>query len=114
MYLSTPEYVATYRSMFRTLDEPPYQTAVGTAAGLALQRALENAGTLDPRPVRDALAALDVMTFYGRLKFDGRGADVYKRMVVQQIQQSRHHTVFPPGVADVPVAYPTPRWSQRA
>jgi branched-chain amino acid transport system substrate-binding protein len=113
MYLSAPEYIATYRSMFRTLDEPPYQTALGTAAGLALQRALENAGTVRPQAVRDSLATLDVMTFCGRLKFDSRGVDVYKPMVVQQIQQSRHHTVFPPKVADVQVQYPTPPWSQR-
>ena len=114
MYLSTPEYVAAYRSMFGTLDEPSYQTAQGTAAGLALQRAMENAGSLDPEAVRDALAALDVTTFYGRLKFDSRGANVSKLMVVQQIQHSRHHTVFPPQVADVQPAYPTPPWSQRA
>jgi branched-chain amino acid transport system substrate-binding protein len=113
MYLSTPEYVAAYRSMFRTLDEPPYQTAQGTAAGLALQRALENAGSVDPAAVRDALASLDVWTFYGQLKFDSRGANVYKPMVVQQIQSSRHHTVFPPNVADTQVAYPTPAWSGR-
>lgn len=113
MYLSTPEYIAAYRSMFRTLDEPPYQTAQGTAAGLALQRALENAGSLDPDAVRAALARLDVMTFYGRLKFDSRGANVYKPMVVQQIQNSRHHTVYPARDADVGVAYPTPPWSQR-
>jgi branched-chain amino acid transport system substrate-binding protein len=113
MYLTAPEYVAAYRSMFRTLDEPPYQTAQGTAAGLALQRALENAGSLDPLAVRDALASLDVWTFYGQLKFDSRGANVYKPMVVQQIQSSRHHTVFPPSAADAQVAYPTPPWSAR-
>lgn len=113
MYLSTPEYIAAYRSMFRTLDEPPYQTAQGTAAGLALQRALENAGSLDPPAVRDALASLDVWTFYGELRFDSRGANVYKPMVVQQIQSSRHHTVFPPKVADSAVIYPTPPWSRR-
>jgi branched-chain amino acid transport system substrate-binding protein len=113
MYLSTPDYIAAYRSMFRTLDEPPYQTAQGTAAGLALQRALEDAGSLDPLAVRDALASLDVWTFYGRLKFDSRGANVYKPMVVQQIQSSRHHTVFPTNVADARVVYPTPHWSER-
>jgi branched-chain amino acid transport system substrate-binding protein len=114
MYLSTPDYIAAYRRMFRTLDEPPYQTAQGTAAGLALQRALENAGSLDPPAVRKALASLDVWTFYGELRFDFRGANVYKPMVVQQIQSSRHHTVFPAKVADAQVVYPTPPWSERS
>ena len=42
-----------------------------------------------PKEVRDALAALDVVTFYGLLKFDSRGINVYKPMVVNQIQNGR-------------------------
>jgi branched-chain amino acid transport system substrate-binding protein len=114
MYVSAPEFIAAYRHQFRTLDEPAYQTASGTAAGLALQRALENAGSLAPNLVRGALAELDVSTFYGRLRFDSRGANVSKTMVVQQIQSSRHHTVYPVGVADAGPAYPTPPWVQRS
>ncbi len=113
MYLTAAQYVAAYRQMFRTLDEPAYQTAQGTAAGLALQRAIENAGSLAPQAVRGSLSTLDVTTFYGRLRFDSRGANVSKPMVVQQIQHSRHHTVYPPDVADVAPAYPTPPWAQR-
>jgi branched-chain amino acid transport system substrate-binding protein len=114
MYLTTMEYIAAYRHLFRTLDEPAYQVAQATAAGLALQRAMENAGSLEPQRVRDALARLDVTTFYGRLKFDSRGANETKPMVVMQIQHSRRHTVYPPDVADAPPAYPTPPWSLRA
>lgn len=113
MYLTVPEYIAAYRKMFRTLDEPPYQTADATGAGLALQRAIEDAASTRPQAVRDALSRLDVTTFLGRIKFDSRGANVYKPMVVEQIQRSRHHTVYPPDVADVPPVYPTPPWSQR-
>lgn len=113
MYLTVPQYIATYRSMFGTLNEPGYHTAEGTAVGLALQRAIESAGSLEPQAVRDALTGVDVMTFYGRLKFDSRGANVYKSMVVQQIQNSRHHTVYPPEVADGRPAYPTPPWAER-
>jgi branched-chain amino acid transport system substrate-binding protein len=113
MYLTVPEYVMAYRRMFRTLDEPAYQVADSTAAGLALQRAIQNVGTLDPRRVRDALANLDMMTFYGRIKFDGHGVNVYKPMVVEQIQRSRERTVYPPEVADARPAYPTPPWDLR-
>jgi branched-chain amino acid transport system substrate-binding protein len=113
MYLTVPEYTAGYRRMFHTLDEPAYQVAEATAAGLALQRAMESAGTLDPQRVRDALASLDVMTFYGRLKFDRRGVNVYKPMLVEQIQRSRPHTVYPLSVADARVLYPTPAWGTR-
>ena len=113
LYLTVPEYVVAYRRMFRTLDEPAYQVAEATAAGLALQRAIQNAGALDPGRVRNALAGLDVMTFYGRIKFDSRGVNIYKPMVVEQIQQSRDHTVYPPSVADASPAYPTPPWEVR-
>ena len=113
MYLTVPEYRAAYKRMFRTLDEPSYHVADATAAALALQRALETAGTLRPDRVRDALAALDVMTFYGRIKFDRRGVNVSKPMVVEQIQHGRHHTVYPPDVADARPWYPTPPWSER-
>lgn len=113
MYLTTPEYVAAYKRTFRTLSEPAYQTAQATAAGLALQRAIETAGSTQPQAVRDALAHVDVMTFFGRLKFDSRGANVYKPMVVEQIQRSRLHTVYPADVADTAPAYPTPEWRAR-
>jgi branched-chain amino acid transport system substrate-binding protein len=113
MYLTAPAYIAAYRMTFGTLAVPSYQTADGTAAGLALQRAIEKAGSTDPRDVRNALVGLDVMTFAGRLEFDGRGANVYKPMVVEQILHSRHHTVYPPSVADTGPVYPTPAWSDR-
>jgi branched-chain amino acid transport system substrate-binding protein len=114
MYLTVPGYVAAYKRLFRTLAEPAYQTAEATAAALALQRAIENAGSTRPAAVRDALADLDVTTFYGRLKFDSRGANVYKPMVVEQVQRSRRHTVYPPGTGDASPAYPTPPWDLRS
>ena len=72
-----------------------------------------NAGSLDPSKVRDALASLDVMTFFGQIKFDSRGINIYKPMVVEQIQNGTHYTVFPPSVANGPPQYPTPSWSSR-
>jgi branched-chain amino acid transport system substrate-binding protein len=113
VYLTADEYVAAYRRQFNTLDEPAYQVAQATASGLALQRAIEVAGSLQAQTVRDALAAVDITTFYGRVKYDDRGANVAKSMVVMQIQHSRRHTVYPPEVADAPPAFPTPAWSVR-
>ena len=84
-----------------------------TAACLALQRAIEKAGSLDSNKVRDALAGLDVSVFFGRIRFDSRGINIYKPMVVEQIQNGTHHTVFPANVADTQPMYPTPSWDQR-
>src|SRR6266581_1655589 len=112
-YLSESDYVAAYKAKFPGIGDPDYHVAESTAACLALQRAIENAGSLDPKKVRDALAALDVTVFFGQIKFDPRGINIYKPMVVEQIQNGTHHTVFPADVADAQPMYPTPSWDQR-
>jgi branched-chain amino acid transport system substrate-binding protein len=112
-YLSVADYVTAYQKQFGTQDAPDYHVAESTAACLALQKAIENAGSLKPDKVRDALAALDVVTFFGRIKFDSRGINTYKPMVVEQIQNGKHHTVWPNDVADAKPQYPTPSWSAR-
>jgi branched-chain amino acid transport system substrate-binding protein len=112
-YLSVSDYVAAYKAKYPGLGDPDYHVAESTAACLALQRAIEKANSLDPKKVRDALAALDMTVFFGQVKFDSRGINVYKPMVVEQIQNGVHHTVFPADVADAQAMYPTPSWDQR-
>ena len=113
-YLTPAAYVADYRKRFKTQDDPDYHVAESTAAGLALQKGIENAGSLEPDRVRDALAALDLITFYGRIKFDGRGLNVFKPMLVEQIQQGQRQTVWPPELATGAAVYPTPSWTVRS
>jgi branched-chain amino acid transport system substrate-binding protein len=112
-YLSVADYVKAYQAKFGGSDAPDYHVAESTAACLAFQKAIENAGSLDPSKVRDALASLDVMTFFGQIKFDSRGINIYKPMVVEQIQNGTHYTVFPASVANGAPQYPTPPWSSR-
>jgi branched-chain amino acid transport system substrate-binding protein len=112
-YLSVADYSKAYEKKYGTSEAPDYHVAESTAACLAFQKALENAGSLDPTKVRDALVKLDVMTFFGQLKFDDRGINIYKPMVVEQIQKGVHYTVFPPDVANGKPQYPTPAWSSR-
>lgn len=112
-YLSEADYVAAYKAKYPGLGDPDYHVAESTAACLALERAIEDAGSLDPTKVRNALAALDVTVFFGQIKFDSRGLNIYKPMVVEQIQNGVHHTVYPASVADAKAMYPTPSWDQR-
>ncbi len=112
-YLSVSQYVQAYKSKYSSSDAPDYHVAESTAACLALQKAMENAKSLDPTKVRDALASLDVMTFFGEIKFDSRGINTFKPMVVEQIQDGVHVTVYPQDVANGQPQYPTPPWSQR-
>lgn len=60
-------------------ETPGYHAAGGFAAGLVLQKAIEDAGCLKSSKVIGALEKMDIMTFYGRIKFD-RG-DYYGRQI---------------------------------
>jgi len=112
-YLSVSDYVKAYKQKYSSSEPPDYHVAESTAACLAFQKAMENAGSLDPSKVRDALASLDVITFFGEIKFDSRGINTFKPMVVEQIQNGIHYTVFPSDVANGRPQYPTPPWSSR-
>ena len=112
-YLSVSDYVKAFETKYSSTEPPDYHVAESTAGCLAFQKAIENAGSLDPSKVRDALAALDVMTFFGQIKFDSRGINIFKPMVVEQIQNGTHYTVFPADVANGKPQYPTPSWSSR-
>jgi branched-chain amino acid transport system substrate-binding protein len=112
-FYSVAEYVAAYRRLFHATDEPDYHVAGGTSAGLALQRAIENAGSTDPDKVRTALTKLNVTTFFGTIAFNGQGQNDKKPMVVEQIQNGKHVTVYPPAVANATLQYPAAPWSQR-
>ena len=65
--IASDAFTSAYQAMFNA--PPSYHSAGGYAAGLILQRALEEAGSTDPAKVRTALDKTDVMTFFGRTKF---------------------------------------------
>ncbi len=106
---------ANYNALFlkRFGYEPAYQAAQATAAGITFQKAIEKAGTLDLKAVRDTLAKLDFVSFYGQIKFDERGINIYKAMVVEQWQSGKKVTVWPPEVATAKPLWPTPAWNSR-
>jgi len=92
----------------------PYQIAESAVAVIAYQKAIEKAGTIDPTKVRDALAALDMMTFYGKIKFDSRGVNIYKAMAAEQYHpDGNKYTVWPFDVAEKGALYPMPAWDKR-
>jgi branched-chain amino acid transport system substrate-binding protein len=113
-YLTVPQYVAAYRKKFNTQLEPNYQVADATAAGIALEEAIERANSLKPDNVRNALQRLDIQTFYGRIRFDILGQNSFKPMFVEQIQSERRATVWPPEMASTAAQYPTPDWAVRS
>jgi branched-chain amino acid transport system substrate-binding protein len=111
VFKTAKTYADKYKAKYGKV--PSYQAADGTACGLAFQFALEKAGSTDPQKVRDALASLDVTTFYGQLKFDSTGANTFKPMVTIQIQNGVVNTVFPANIANAQMQYPTPNFGSR-
>jgi branched-chain amino acid transport system substrate-binding protein len=97
--------------------KPSYHVAGGYAAGLVLQKAIMDADSIDTEAVRAALNAMDLMTFYGHIKFDtseeSHGLQIAHKMVVAQWQKNEageleRVIIAPPGVALAEPLYPIP------
>jgi branched-chain amino acid transport system substrate-binding protein len=104
-----------YAKLFQeTYDYPaPYQAAESSAGVLVFADALQRAGSLEPAAVRDALAATDIMTFYGPVKFDETGKNTAKPMVLYQIQDGQYKVVAPAEWASAELIHPMPTWDER-
>jgi branched-chain amino acid transport system substrate-binding protein len=89
-----------------------YHVASGAADVLVFKFAIEKAGSLDPKKVRDALAAIDAETMYGRIKFEPTG-QIAMGQVVIQILDGKVVPVYVAGKFVGKAVYPTPPWSQR-
>jgi branched-chain amino acid transport system substrate-binding protein len=74
------EFVAQEKS------DPDYVHASCAATGVLYQDAVERAGSIDKKKVRDALAATDIMTFYGPIKFSPNGMAQNRDLPIIQVQ----------------------------
>ena len=75
--------------------EAPYQAAQSAAAVYVFADAFARAQSLDPEKVRDAIAATDLTTFYGPIKFDATGKNIAKPMILTQIVDGKYVVVYP-------------------
>jgi len=97
---------------------PPYQAAESSAALLVFKDAFERANSFDQKKVRDALAATDMQTFYGNIKFAPGGQNVSKPMVLFQVicdssGKCENKVVAPLKWASAKLIHPMPKWSER-
>jgi len=97
---------------------PPYQAAESSAALLVFKDAFERANSFDQKKVRDALAATDMQTFYGNIKFAPGGQNVSKPMVLFQVicdssGKCENKVVAPLKWASAKLNHPVPKWSER-
>lgn len=82
----------------REKADPDYVHASSAACLVALQKAIEKAGTIDKAKVRDALASLDIMTFYGPIKFGPNGMNGTRVLPIIQVQGGKVVMVYPDSV----------------
>ncbi|MEI6557275.1 MAG: amino acid ABC transporter substrate-binding protein [Rhodospirillaceae bacterium] len=94
--------------------DPGYHAAGGYGAGLVLQHAIEQAGSLDADAVTAKLNSLDATIFFGHVKFAEdpafHGLQTGHAMVSVQWQKKgaelTKEVVWPKGGATAPLAYP--------
>ena len=98
------EYAVTFEAAYGYV--PPYQAAESSAAVLVYADAIARAGSLDTEAIRDALAATDMQTFYGNVKFAPTGQNIAKPMVLRQIQNGEYKLVAPLDWADSTLMFP--------
>src|SRR5690606_7608532 len=100
---STANYVAAFQEKYGSL--PDYAEASSSAAGVILQLAIEQAGSIDRKAVRDALAEMDVVTFYGKVHFGETGQIDSLEPPVFQIQDGEAKTIYPDAVKQSDLRY---------
>jgi len=100
------EYDKLFKESFDGYQNVPYQSAQASAAVLVWVDAIQRANSLDTEKIRDAIAATDMMTFYGPIKFSEAGNNIAKPMVLRQVQGGEFKVVAPTKWASDPVEWP--------
>jgi len=100
------EYDTLFKATFEGYKNVPYQAAQASAAVQVWKDAFERAQSFDKDKVRDALAATDMKSFYGNIRFSKAGNNIAKPMVLRQIQNGEYKVVAPTKWASDPVNWP--------
>jgi branched-chain amino acid transport system substrate-binding protein len=102
--ISALDFTKSYQAKYEG-EIPSYHSAGGYAAGLILQKAIQQAGSTDTAKVKAVLDSMNLMTFYGDIKFDNtpkaHGLQVGHDMVYIQWQYDKQ------GKAVKEVVWPT-------
>ncbi len=109
---TSEEFVKAYQEAYN--EEPSYHSAGGYAAGLVLEKAILDADSVDPAAVKAALDNMDLMIFFGHIKFDtteeAHGLQIGHEMVYVQWQKDgdtlKKVIVWPKDAATAEPLYP--------
>jgi len=84
---TTESYVKVFKDTYKA--DPDYAHASASVSGALFQIAIEKSGTIDRQKVRDELARMDVITFWGPVKFGPTGQITSLEPPVFQIQNAK-------------------------
>jgi branched-chain amino acid transport system substrate-binding protein len=93
---STSNFVKLFHDKYKS--DPDYGKASAAVCGALFQIAIERAGSLDRDKVRDELAKLDIVTFFGPVKFGENGQITSLEPPVFQIQGAKPIVLFPQAI----------------
>ncbi len=91
--------------------EPDYHAASAIADVETFAMAIEAAGVLDPKKVRDAIAKVDFPSVYARIQYGDNG-QIRLPQIVIQVQDGKLVPIFTDHFENQP-KYPTPAWDKR-
>ncbi|HID16274.1 MAG TPA: branched-chain amino acid ABC transporter substrate-binding protein [Candidatus Atribacteria bacterium] len=93
---------------------PDYHVAGASNAGVLLELAIKNAGSIETEKVREALSKLDTETFFGPIAFDKDGRNIKGSGALVQVQNNYPVPVYPRNMRGWKKAvYPMPPWDER-
>ena len=109
---TTAEFAKSFQAKFNA--KPDYHSASGYTSGVILQHAIEQAGSIDPEKVTEALNSIDVTTFFGHIKFatdpGHHGLQTAHEMVLAQWQKvdgkPGRQVVWPAAAQSANLIYP--------
>ncbi len=103
-------FAADYQKRFGY--EPDYHAASAVADVEAFAKAIEAAGSIDPKKVRDAVARVDFESLYGQIQFNAAGQINLPQTVIE-VQDGNVVPIFgQKGLLSKP-RYPMPAWDKR-
>ncbi len=94
---STKAFYDDFKS--RESTDPDYIHAASAAALVAVQKAIEHAGSLEPAKISSALRTLNIATFYGPIVFDEHGMNAARELPILQVQGQTVKVLFPASIA---------------
>jgi branched-chain amino acid transport system substrate-binding protein len=113
-YPGAMDYYNKYKARFKTPTE--YHGAEAYASMYVVADALKRAKSYTPKDIRDALAATDMKTAFGPVKFISYGKKTQQNHLptfMVQWQKGKLETVWPTNVSTRKYVYPVPTWSER-